>query len=97
VNKQQLIEAVAKRLELSKARAGKVVDLFFSSDGIIAAELLKKSGKVQISGFGNFETRRRRERQGRNPRTGKAITIKPSIAPVFRAGKGLKDVVNRKK
>ncbi|MGH7701964.1 MAG: HU family DNA-binding protein [Gemmatimonadales bacterium] len=97
MNKQQLIEAVAKRLELSRTRAGKVVDLFFSSEGIIATELVKKGGKVQISGFGNFEIRRRLERQGRNPRTGKTITIEPSIAPVFRAGKALKDVVNRKR
>jgi DNA-binding protein HU-beta len=96
VNKQELVEAVAKKLDSSKAHAGDVVDLFFSTTGIIAGEL-KKGGKVQITGFGNFETRKRAARQGRNPRTGKAISIKASINPVFRAGKGLKDLVNKRK
>ena len=52
---------------------------------------------MQISGFGNFETRKRGARQGRNPQTGKAISIKASVVPAFRPGKALKDLVNRKR
>jgi DNA-binding protein HU-beta len=96
VNKQDLVEAVAKKLDTSKAQAGEIVDLFFATDGIIAGEL-KKGRSVQVTGFGNFVTRKRGARTGRNPQTGASITIKASTAPVFRAGKGLKDVVNRGK
>ena len=96
MNKQGLVEAVAKRLECSRARAAELVDVIFSSGGVIAGEL-RKGNKVQISGFGNFEARRRAARAGRNPRTGKAINIKASTVPAFRAGKALKDLVNKKR
>ena len=96
MNKHDLVQLVAKRLETSRAQAGAIVDLFFASDGIIAAEL-RRGGSIQVTGFGNFVTRKRSARTGRNPRTGAEIRIKPTIAPVFRAGKGLKDVVNRGK
>ena len=96
MNKQELVGAVAKRLEVTRARAAQITDLFFAPDGVIASEL-KRGGKVAISGFGNFEIRRRAGRQGRNPRTGKAITIKASMMPAFRAGRALKESVNRKR
>lgn len=96
MNKQELVEAVSKRLDTSKAFAGDVVDAMFATDGVIASTL-KKGGKVQITGFGNFETRKRAARQGRNPQTGKTINIKASTVPAFRAGKALKDLVNKKK
>jgi DNA-binding protein HU-beta len=96
VNKQGLVETVARRLECTKARAAELVDLIFSANGVIAGEL-RKGNKVQISGFGNFEVRRRKARQGRNPRTGKEINIKASTVPAFRAGKSLKEQVNRKR
>ena len=96
MTKQEMVEAVAKRLEIPKARAGEIVDLLFAPTGLIAAEL-KRGGKVAIAGFGNFELRKRAARQGRNPRTGKAMTIKASTVPAFRAGKGLKEQVNRKR
>jgi len=95
VNKSDLVDALASKTKMSKAEAGRTVDALFSSGGIVAGELKKKQ-KVQITGFGSFETRKRGARKGRNPRTGKEITIKASVAPVFRAGKGLKDVVNKK-
>ena len=96
MNKQELVGAVIKRLGVTRARAGEIADLFFAPDGIIASEL-KRGGKVAISGFGNFEIRRRAGRQGRNPRTGKAITIKASMMPAFRAGRALKELINRKR
>lgn len=96
MNKSDLVNALAGRVKMSKADAGRTVEALFSTGGIIAGEL-KKGGKVQITGFGNFETRKRAARTGRNPRTGKEISIKASIAPIFRAGKGLKDSVQKKK
>jgi DNA-binding protein HU-beta len=96
VNKQEMVEALAKKLDSSKAHASEVLDAVFAPTGLIAAEL-KKGGRVQISGFGNFETRKRAARQGRNPQTGKAINIKASTVPAFRPGKALKDLVNRKR
>jgi len=51
--------------------------------------------KVQLMGFGTFETRERGERTGKNPRTGEAVTIAACKAPAFKAGKSLKDAVNK--
>ena len=96
MNKQELVGVVAKRLDVSRARAAAITDLFFAADGLIAAEL-KRGGKVAISGFGTFEIRRRVARQGRNPRTGKAMTITASMMPAFRAGGAFKASVNRKR
>jgi DNA-binding protein HU-beta len=95
VNKQQLGVALASKLTRPKAEAARILDALFGKDGVIVAEL-RRGRKVQITGFGNFETRRRKARTARNPRTGRAMTIKASVAPVFRAGKGLKDLVNRR-
>lgn len=71
------------------------MDTLFGADGLIAAEL-RRGRKVQLSGFGNFEPRRRKARTARNPRTGRTMSIRDSIAPVFKAAKKLKDAVNRK-
>ena len=96
MNKQELIGVVAKRLDVTRARAAEITDLFFAADGVIAGEL-KRGGRVAISGFGSFELRPRAPREGRNPRTGKAMNIRGSLSPAFRAGRALKDVVNRKR
>jgi len=96
MNKQALVDVVAKRLGTTKARAGEITDLFFAPAGVIASEL-RRGGKVSISGFGNFETRHREAREGRNPRTGKVISIRASTVPAFRAGKALKESVNRRR
>lgn len=96
MNKSDLVNALASKTKSSKADAFRMVEAIFAPNGLIAGEL-KKGAKVQITGFGNFETRKRGARKGRNPRTGKEILIKASVAPVFRAGKGLKEVVGRKK
>ena len=96
VTKQQLIVALAQRLDVSKVRASEIVDALFASDGLIASEL-RKSGRVQITGFGNFEVRRRAGRSMRNPRTGKTIALPASSAPAFKPGKRLKDAVVRRR
>ena len=95
VNKAELTAALAMRTKMSKADAGRAIEALFDDKGIIAGEL-KKGAKVQITGFGNFEARKRAARMGRNPKTGSVIQIKASIAPAFRAGKQLKMVVNKK-
>lgn len=96
MNKSDLVNALAGKTKMSKADAGRTVEALFAPNGVIASEL-RKGAKVQITGFGNFEARKRSARKGRNPRTGKEIQIKASVAPVFRAGKGLKETVGRKK
>lgn len=96
MNKSDLVHALASRAKLSKVEAARAVEALFAPTGVIASEL-RRGAKVQISGFGNFETRKRAARRGRNPRTGKEIQIKASVATVFRAGKGLKEAVGRKK
>jgi DNA-binding protein HU-beta len=96
VNKQDLVAAVAKQLGVTKGKAAEIAEVFFSPGGIIASEL-KRGGKVAISGFGSFETRKRSAREWRDPRTGKSTNIKASTVPAFRASRALRDLVNRKR
>jgi len=93
MNKSDLVDALADRTGMTKADAGRAVDAMFATDGIIA-DALKGNQKVQITGFGSFESRARKARTGRNPRTGATIKIAASKSPAFRAGKGLKDAIN---
>jgi DNA-binding protein HU-beta len=96
VNKQELVAAVAKRLGVTKAKAAQVTDLFFGASGLIASEL-KRGERVAITGFGSFETRKREAREWRDPRTGKAVNIKASAVPAFRASRALRDLVNKRR
>jgi DNA-binding protein HU-beta len=91
MNKNDLIAAVADSTGMSKANAGQAVDATF--DAITNA--LKQGDEVKVIGFGNFVVAKRAASTGRNPRTGEAIAIAASKTPKFRAGKGLKDAVNR--
>lgn len=90
MNKSELIEAIAKSADISKAAAEKALDGTLS--GIKAA--LKKGSSVTLVGFGTFKVGKRAARMGRNPRTGEAIKIKAARVPKFSAGKALKDAVN---
>ena len=95
MNKQELIEAVARKTKLSPGEAGKALDAVFSPNpdkGILAAAL-RSGDKVTLAGFGTFETRHRKARTGRNPRTGATIQIPARKSPAFRPGKTLKDEV----
>lgn len=96
MNKHALVVALATRVSLPRKKAAQVVDALFATDGVIATEL-RKTGKVQVSGFGTFELRRRAGRSMRNPRTGKTITLPASTMPAFKAGKPLKDAVARRR
>ncbi|MFC7332118.1 HU family DNA-binding protein [Rhodocista pekingensis] len=90
MNKNDLVAAVAEAAGLSKADANKAVDAVF--DGITSA--LKKGDEVRLVGFGTFGVAERAASEGRNPRTGEKISIPASKQPKFKAGKGLKDVLN---
>jgi DNA-binding protein HU-beta len=91
VNKSELIQQLATRADLSRTEAQRAIDALFSVDNGIISTALKSGDKVQITGFGSFETKSREARKGRNPRTGKEIDIAASTNATFRVGKGLKD------
>jgi DNA-binding protein HU-beta len=93
MNKAELVDALASATGMTKADAGRAVDALFATDDGVIAKALKKGRKVQITGFGTFETKARKARTGRNPRTGETIKIAATKTPGFRAGKGLKDAV----
>ena len=92
MNKAELIEAMAKANKLSKKENEEVLNAFVDA----VTKELKKGGKVQLVGFGTFEVGKRAARTGRNPQTGAEIKIKASKTPKFKAGKALKDAVNKK-
>ena len=90
MNKSGLTEAIAKKTGLAKKDAEKALVAFTEA----ITEALAEGDKVQIVGFGSFEVRERNAREARNPRTGDKINIEASKAPIFKAGKALKDSVN---
>ena len=90
MNKQDLVTVVAETGELSKAKAGEVVDAMFEA----ISGALKKKEEVRLVGFGTFAISHRKAGKGRNPRTGEEIAIAASTTVRFKAGKGLKDDVN---
>lgn len=92
MTKADLINAVSEKIDLSKKDIGAVINECFEA----ITKALSKKDKVQIVGFGTFEVRNRKERKGRNPSTGKEITIPASLVPGFKAGKSLKEAVAKK-
>ena len=91
MNKTELIAAVAEKAELSKKDAEAAITATFEA----ITEALQQEEKVQLVGFGSFEVKKRAERMGRNPQTKEASPIPASKAPVFKAGKALKDAVSK--
>ncbi|MEN9464055.1 MAG: hypothetical protein RL217_236 [Pseudomonadota bacterium] len=90
MRKPELAAAIAEKADLTKDKAAEVLNVI--TDQI--AQALGKGDSVTLIGFGTFEVRNRAERQGKNPQTGKAITIAAAKVPAFKPGKGLKDAVN---
>lgn len=90
MNKADLVSVVAEAGELSKAKAGDVLDAVFEA----VQKALKKKLEVRLVGFGTFSTSRRKAGKGRNPRTGEEIKIAATTTVRFKAGKALKDAVN---
>lgn len=91
MNKAELVSAIAERAGLSKSDAEKSVNAFVE---VVGGEL-GKGGKVQLIGFGTFETVERAARTGKNPQTGEELKIAACKAPKFKPGKALKEEVNR--
>jgi len=85
MNKAELVDYVAKRLESSHSAAEKTVNLV--TEGILHG--LKTTGNVQLVGFGSFNVKERKARKGRNPRTGETIDIPASRTVKFKPSKGL--------
>jgi len=92
MNKAELIAAVAAKTGDTKKAAEESLNALVSA----ISDSLAKGDKVQLVGFGSFEVRKRAARKGRNPQTKEEIKIPASKAPVFKAGKALKDLVNKK-
>ncbi|HHX36755.1 MAG TPA: HU family DNA-binding protein [Clostridiaceae bacterium] len=92
MNKSELIDSVASKTDLSKKDSEAAVNAVLET----ITESLVKEEKVVLVGFGTFETKHRAARMGRNPSTKEEIKIPASKAPVFKAGKGLKDKVNNR-
>lgn len=90
MNKAELINAIAEQTGLSKKDTESTINSFVN---VVSDELAKKE-KVQLVGFGTFETRKRAARTGRNPQTGEELKIDAATVPAFKAGKALKDKVN---
>lgn len=94
MNKAELVAKVADKTSFTKKDSETAINAVLTS----VQEALVKGDKVQLIGFGTFETRKRKAREGRNPRKPEeTIKIAASKAPVFKAGKALKDAVNKKK
>jgi len=91
MNKADLIAAIAAKTGETKKSAEATVNAFID----VVTEALVEGDKVQLVGFGSFEVRKRAARKGRNPQTKEEIKIPASKAPVFKAGKALKDLVNK--
>ena len=92
MNKAELVAAIAAKTGDTKKGAEASVNAFVD----VITDALAKGDKVQLVGFGSFEVRKRAARKGRNPRTKEEIKIPASKAQVFKAGKALKDLVNKK-
>ena len=90
MNKSELIVALAQKAELSKKDAEKALSAFVE----VVTEAMKAGEKVQLVGFGTFESKERPARTARNPRTGEEITIAASKTASFKVGKALKDSIN---
>lgn len=93
MNKTELVAKMAEKAGTSKKDTEVVLKAFIDSIG----EALEGGDKVQLIGFGTFETRKREERKGRNPQTKEEIIIPSCITPAFKAGKELKERVNKAK
>ena len=93
MNKAELINAIAQKSKLTKKDSEEALNAILRS----IEEALKKGDKISLVGFGSFEVKKRKARKGMNPQTKEEIKIPAKKVPVFRAGKGLKEIVNKKK
>ena len=95
MNKSDLVQALSTKSDLSKAQALKAIEALFSTDDGLIIDALKRGEKVQISGFGTFETKQRKARTGRNPRTGEHVSVAQKSVPFFKTGKEMRERLNK--
>lgn len=95
MNKTELVKELAKQTDLSQAKAADVIDALFDAENGLIVSQLKNGEKIVIPGFGSFFSRRREEREARNPATGKTIKVAAKNYPVFKPGKTLKDTCEK--
>ena len=91
MNKEELVQEVAKKAKVTQKEAGEVLSNFVE----VIEKTVSKGKKVTLVGFGTFQSRKRAERMGRNPQTGKEIKISARTVPTFSAGKKFKEMVNK--
>ena len=89
MNKTELIDAIAKKVDLPKTKVDETLKAFME----VTKKTLKKGGEVQLIGFGTFTVAKRAARKGRNPATGEVIKIKATKFPKFKPRKGFKDAI----
>ena len=92
MNKEELVQEIAKKTKVTQKDAAEVLNALVDT----IQKTVAKGNKVTLVGFGTFESRKRAARTGRNPQTGKEISIPAKTVPVFSAGKNFKTVVNGK-
>ncbi len=92
MNKSDLVDFLCQKDKLHKGRAELLIDTIFSA----MEESLKRGERIEIRGFGSFEIRSYKAYQGRNPRTGNTVQVKPKRLPFFKVGKELKERVNER-
>ena len=90
MTKADLVEEVVRVSDLSKKQAEAIVNTVF----LAIVDALKHDDKIELRGFGSFRVRRRRSRQGRNPKTGDRVSVPSKRIPYFKPGKELKDLIN---
>ncbi len=90
MTKSELIETVANKLKLPKGKAELIVNCVFDSMEVS----LRRGERIEIRGFGSFEIREYKSYEGRNPRTGSKVEVRPKRLPFFKVGKELKERVN---
>jgi integration host factor subunit beta len=90
MTKAELVDNVAERVDLTKKQTEVIVNILFNS----ITEALSQGDKVELRGFGSFRIRSRNPREGRNPKTGDAVHIPAKRVPFFKAGKGLREMVD---
>ena len=90
MNKSELIKTLAEERNISVEEATDIVNIFFDS----MKEALKNGNRVEIRGFASFKIKEYKGYQGRNPKTGEKVEVKPKRLPFFRAGKDLREYIN---
>lgn len=91
MNKEELVQEISKKAKVTQKEASEVLSTFID----VVEKTVAKGKKVTLVGFGTFEARKRAERTGRNPQTGKEIKIPAKTVPAFTAGKKFRELVNK--